>query len=131
LAEWDWRLPGGKVFDSLDDYESHRKSGDDIVEAAKKQAINEAQQEAGVEVSALELYKKSVLGATVEWDLYVFEATSWQLSVHGQELEVGEKIEADNWIRFDEAKQMILDGKMQEERIALILLQWLNQKEGI
>jgi ADP-ribose pyrophosphatase len=126
LAEWDYRLPGGKVFDSLDDFEAHRTSGADIVAAAKAQAINEAQQEAGVEIDELELYKKSVLGATVEWDLYIFEATKWQLSVHGQELEVGEKIEADNWVSFDEAKKMILDSKMQEERIALILLQWLE-----
>jgi len=128
LGEWDYRLPGGKVFDSLDDYEAFWASGDDIVEAAKTQAISEAQQEAGVEVNSLELYKKSVLGATVEWDLYVFEATDWRLSVHGQELEVGEKIEADNWVSYDEAKQMILNGQMQEERIGLILLQWLSKQ---
>lgn len=126
LGEYDYRLPGGKVFDTLDEFESFRASGEDMVEAAKRQAINEAQQEAGVEITALELYKKSVLGATVEWDLYVFEATNWQLSVQGQELEVGEKIEADNWVSFGEAKAMILDGKMQEERIALILLQWIE-----
>jgi len=128
LGEWDYRLPGGKVFDSLEEYETHRKSGNDIVEAAKKQAINEAQQEAGIEIANLELYKKSVLGATVEWDLYVFETTDWQASVHGQELEVGEKIEADKWYMYDEAKQMVLDGAMQEERIALILLQWLEKR---
>ena len=67
-----------------------------------------------------------MLGATVEWDLYVFETTDWQLSVHGQELEVGEKIEADNWVSFADAKKMILSGQMHEERIALILLQWLE-----
>ena len=128
LGEWDYRLPGGKVFDSLEEYETYRQSGDDIVEAAKKQAINEAQQEAGIEVADLELYKKSVLGATVEWDLYVFEATSWQASVHGQELEVGEKIEANNWFTYEEVNHMILDGAMQEERIALILLQWLEKQ---
>lgn len=126
LGEWDYRLPGGKVFDSLDEYEAFRSSGEDIVEAAKKQAINEAQQEAGIEIDELELYKKSTLGATVEWDLYVFEATNWQASVHGQELEVGEKIEADNWFGYNEAKAMILRGEMQEERIALVLLQWLE-----
>lgn len=128
LAEWDYRLPGGKVFDSLDDFETFRESGDDIVEAAKVQAITEAQQEAGVEISQLELYKKSVLGATVEWDLYVFETTDWQLKVEGQELEVGEKIEADTWVTYDEARSMILGGSMQEERIALVLLQWLEGK---
>ena len=128
LGEWDYRLPGGKVFDSLDDYEAHRNLGDDIVEAAKKQAINEAQQEAGVEIAELSLYKKSVLGATVEWDLYVFETTDWQASVHGQELEVGEKIEADNWVSFAKAKEMALQGAMQEERVALIILQWLEAR---
>ncbi len=128
LGEWDYRLPGGKVFDSLDEFEAFRTSGKDILEAAKAQAINEAQQEAGVEIAELNLYKKSILGATVEWDLYVFETSHWQLSIEGQELEVGEKIEADNWVTYDEAKKMILSGSMQEERIALILLQWLNER---
>lgn len=129
LGEWDYRLPGGKVFDSLDEFEAFRTSGEDIVKAAKAKAIEEAQQEAGVEIANLELYKKSVLGATVEWDLYVFETNKWQLSVEGQELEVGEKIEADNWVSYDEARQMALNGSMQEERIALILLQWLEGKQ--
>ncbi len=128
LGEWDHRLPGGKVFDSLDDYEAFRRSGESVVEAAKSQAIREAQQEAGVEIYELDLYKKSVLGATVEWDLYVFETTDWQLKVEGQELEVGEKIEADNWVTYEEARRMALGGFMQEERIALILLQWLEGK---
>lgn len=128
LGKWDYRLPGGKVFDSLDQFEAFRVSGEDITEAAKKQAIREAQEEAGVAIASLELYKKSVLGATVEWDLYVFEATDWQLHVDGQELEIGEKIEADNWVTYKEARTMALDGSMAEERIALILLQWLNEK---
>jgi ADP-ribose pyrophosphatase len=128
LAEWDYRLPGGKVFDSLDEYETHRVSGDDIEAAAKVKAIEEAKQEAGVEIAELELYKKSILGATVEWDLYVFETSDWQLSVEGQELEVGEKIEADNWVTYSEAREMALNGSMQEERIALVLLQWLESK---
>lgn len=126
LEDWDFRLPGGKVFDTLEEYDVHRQAGDDIVEAAKAQAIREAQQEAGVEIDELTLYKKSVLGATVEWDLYIFETTEWQLKVEGQELEVGEKIEADNWFTYDEARTLILSGAMQEERTALILLQWLE-----
>lgn len=128
LGEWDYRLPGGKVFDSLDEFEAFRDSRNDIIDAAKAQAINEAQQEAGIEISELSLYKKSILGATVQWDLYVFETSNWQLSTDGQELELGEKIEADNWVAYDQARQMILDGAMAEERIALILLQWLNER---
>lgn len=132
LGEWDYRLPGGKVFDTLDEFEEFRQSGEDIVEAAKRQAINEAQQEAGIEIDELELYKKSILGATVEWDLYVFEATKWQESIHGQELmedEVRDIADASMYT-YDEARQMILRGDMQEERIALIVLQWLEQQLG-
>ena len=129
LGEWDYRLPGGKVFDSLDEFEAFRLSDKDIVEAAKAKAIEEAQQEAGVEIANLSLFKKSVLGATVEWDLYVFETHDWRLSVEGQELEVGEKIEADTWVTYNEARKMALSGSMAEERIALILLQWLKTRE--
>jgi len=128
LGEWDYRLPGGKVFDSLDEFEASRASGKDIIDAAKQQGINEGQQEAGVDIAELSLYKKSVLGATVEWDLYVFETTDWQLRVDGQELEVGEKIESDNWVNYDDVYKMALSGSMKEERIALILLQWLDQR---
>lgn len=127
LNDWDWRLPGGKVFDSLEEFEAFRAGEGDIVEAARNQAANEARQEAGIETSELELYKKSVLGATVEWDLYIFEAMNWQRHQGGQALEAGEEIEADNWLTYDEIRQLILEGKMQEERIALILLQWLEK----
>lgn len=128
LNDWDYRLPGGKVFDSLDEYEAHRASGDDILNAAIAKAKGEGAEEAGVDIKEVKLFKKSTLGATVEWDLFVFEATDWQPHADGQNLEHGEQIEADNWFTFEEAEQMILDGKMQEERIALILLQWLKQQ---
>lgn len=126
LGATDYRLPGGKVFDSLDEYQAFRESGTDIIEAATAKAKAEAREEAGIEVTDLAFYKKSTLGATVEWDLYVFEVTDSQQHKDGQALEEGEQVEDVLWVPFAEAKQMILDGKMQEERIALILLQWLE-----
>ncbi len=125
----DYRLPGGKVFDSLDEYEAHRKSGDDILNAAVTKAKGEGAEEAGVDIKDLKLFKKSTLGATVEWDLYVFEVTDWQPHAEGQNLEEGEQIEADTWVTFAEAEEMIISGQMQEERIALILLQWLRAQK--
>lgn len=126
LGAADYRLPGGKVFDSLDEYRTFRESGSDIIGPATAKAKAEAREEAGIEVRELSLYKKSTLGATVEWDLYVFEVTNWQRHKDGQALEEGEQVEDVLWVSFAEAAQMILDGKMQEERIALILLQWLE-----
>lgn len=128
LGTWDYRLPGGKVFDSLEEYEAHRASGDHILNAAIAKAKGEGAEEAGIDIKEVKLFKKSTLGATVEWDLFVFEATDWRPHADGQNLEHGEQIEADNWFTFAEAEQMILEGKMQEERIALILLQWLKQQ---
>ncbi len=127
LDEWDYRLPGGKVFDSLEEFEAFRASDQDIIDAASKKAVGEAKEEAGVGISELQLFKKSTLGATVEWDLYVFEVLEWHLADTGQELEAGEQIETDNWVDYDEAEKMIIRGDMQEERIALILLQWLRR----
>jgi 8-oxo-dGTP pyrophosphatase MutT (NUDIX family) len=128
LNDWDYRLPGGKVFDSLDEYEAHRSGDNDMLQAATTKARGEGAEEAGIEVIDLTLFKKSTLGATVEWDLFVFEVTEWKQHEMGQQLETGEQIEADNWFTYKEVEQMIVSGKMQEERIALILLQWLKKR---
>lgn len=129
LQSYDFRLPGGKVFDSLAEYEQFRQSDPDIIEAAALKAKAEAQEEAGIAVEGIKFFKKSTLGATVEWDLYVFEATNWSAHEDGQSLEDGEQVEAVEWYDFVRVEHMILRGEMQEERIALILLQWIKDHE--
>ena len=129
LNAWDFRLPGGKVFDKLDEFEAHRQRGDDIVEAAERKAIAEAKEEVGIVAADMNLVTVSTLGATVEWDLYVFEAVEWQ-ETNEQELEPGEQVEAGNWFNFEEVRHMILEGKMQEHRVALVVLQWLSSQES-
>lgn len=128
LQASDYRLPGGKVFDTLEEYEAHRRRGADILAAATAKAKAEAAEEAGIDVSEVELFKKSTLGATVEWDLFVFEATAWQPHKDGQSLEEGEQVESVEWFSFTDVAAMILRGDLQEERIALILLQWLKEQ---
>jgi ADP-ribose pyrophosphatase len=131
LNDWDYRLPGGKVFDSLLEFESFRSSGKDILEPATSKAKAEGLEEAGLDIAALELFRKSTLGATVEWDLYVFEVTEWSRAESGQQLEAGEQIEADAWFTYADVETMILEGQMQEERIALVLLQWLRKAPAL
>jgi ADP-ribose pyrophosphatase YjhB (NUDIX family) len=128
LNDYDFRLPGGKVFDSLEEYDAFRETGKDIVEPAAEKAKAEAYEEAGIAVNGVELFKRSTLGATVEWDLFVFEATEWHKHEAGRALEAGEQIDEPSWFDFAEAEQMILRGELQEERIALALLQWLHQQ---
>lgn len=94
--------------------------------AAKQKAIEEVDQEAGVNISNPELYKTSVLGATVEWDLYIFTTETWSPSQNGQQLEQGESVEAAEWFGYYEVRSMIMDGQFSEDRVALILLRWLE-----
>ena len=130
LQAWDYRLPGGKVFDSLEEFSAHRTSGDDIEEAARLKAIGEGREEAGVEVQSVELFQKSTLGATVEWDLYVFEVKEWQFHKDGQDLKEDEvdDIAGYELYSYSDTKRMIMDGDMQEDRVALILLRWLESQ---
>lgn len=128
LDGFDYRLPGGKVFDTLAEFEAFRKSGKDMLQAATAKAKEEAAEEAGIDISEVALFKRSMLGATVEWDLYIFEATNWQLHKDGQSLKEDEQRGIDvQWYDYKELEKMILNGVMQEGRVALVLLQWLKQ----
>lgn len=123
LGKYDYRLPGGKVFDSLNDYNGALETKIDILEEAKKAAIKEAREEAGIEVKDLVFVHKSVCGATVVWDLFYFVVNDFHEIA--QELEDGEDISVE-FINKEEAKQMCLNGKISEERSALILFRYLN-----
>lgn len=120
---YDFRLLGGKVFDRLDEYNAFLQSGHDILGPATEKAKEEAQQEAGITVQELEHFHTSVLGATMEWDLYYFIVKEHTKSQ--QDLEHGEDIEVVRVSR-DEAKQMCLDGRISEERSALTLVRYLS-----
>lgn len=130
LDGWDFRLPGGKVFDSLEEYEAHRATAEDMLPKVLKKGVQEGREEAGLEIQSLHLFRKSTLGATVEWDLFVMEVDAWEHAPEGQALEEGEKIEAEAWLSYAEVEKLIFDGGMQEERVALILLRWIAQQKG-
>lgn len=127
LEDHDYRLPGGKVFDTLEEYSDFSKLGGDVEQKATEKAAAEAKEETGYDISNPKLIAKSVLGATVEWDLFVFAVTDFSKRISGQELEEGEEIETDLWFSYSEVKKMILDGSMNEERVALSLLRYLEQ----
>lgn len=123
---YDFRLPGGKVFDSLDEYNTFLKSGADIAEPAMKKAKEEAQQETGIIVTKISPFHVSVLGATMEWDLHYFVVEAY--TEGRQDLEQGEDIEVVKVSR-DEAKKMCLDGRIGEERSALVLLRYFEETQ--
>lgn len=123
LQSYDFRVPGGKVFDSLQEYTAFRASGADMQDAAMRGAKKEAQEEAGIIADTLDFFALSKTGASVEWDLYYFVVTAYTESA--QAPEEHEDIALAPTPR-DEVRRMCLDGRIQEDRSALMLLRYLS-----
>lgn len=124
LNAYDYRLPGGKVFDSLNEYNDALEQKANIEDSAKVAAIKEAAEEIGFHVKDLSLFHKSACGATVIWDLYYFVVNSFDQTT--QNLEEDEDITV-QLFDTEEVRAMCLDGRVSEERSALILLRFLNK----
>ncbi len=122
---YDYHLPGGKVFDSLAEYRAYLNSGQDMTEAAATAVKKEAREEVGCTVNTVSHFHTSVCGATVLWDLYYFASTDF--SEGEQHLEDGEDISYE-FLSYEDARRMCLDGSIREERSALVLLKYLDGK---
>ena len=130
LGGYDYRLPGGKVFDSLSEYLDFQANDGDIESAATEKVKQESIEESGYEISNPELITRSVNGATVGWDLFVFATKDFRRHENGQRLERGEQIETDNWFAYDEIIEMLRRGDMQEGRIAFELWRYISNITG-
>lgn len=71
LDRWDYRLPGGKVFDTTKEYADALKAGN-ISVAIENQLKKEVFEEADIRIIDFDLIDISHCGFTVEWDLYYF-----------------------------------------------------------
>jgi len=120
----DWRLPGGKVFDSFDEYEQYLGKEipwKKIIAGARK----ELQEEAHLDTNNLEIFDKSVCGSSIEWDLYYYVARDTQefhLSDHNE----GEEIEESTWFTFSEIETMCKRGDIQEGRSVAVLMKFIS-----
>jgi ADP-ribose pyrophosphatase YjhB (NUDIX family) len=120
----DLRLPGGKVYDTLDEYLLNIE--DDMLLKAKEGAIREIKQETGIIVNDLELLRISKCGATVIWDLYYF-VSKGEIVQKEQELGDDEKIKT-VWMPYKDVIQACIDGKVNEDRTLGILLKYVLTK---
>lgn len=115
----DYRLPGGKVYDTLEQYNNNRSG--DMSQAAVEGAKREAREECGLDISNPKLITIAKAGATVEWDLYYFLVREYAEIETGQSLELGEDIEI-TWLTPAEIRQAIKAGQIQEWRSVGVLL---------
>ena len=126
---FDYRLPGGKVFDTLNEYKKALETKVDLLQCAIGAAKKELKEETGISAKSIKLLKISKAGATVDWDLYYFIANEFEEKSEEQNLELGEEITAE-WKTSDEIKQLCKEGKINEDRTVGILLNlFLNKSK--
>ena len=122
---FDFRLPGGKIFDSLKDFE---KNLSDMQVHAKLAAKRELLEETKIDLPAnnFVLFQISKGGATVAWDLYYFAVENTQDDIKADAIctEEGEEISID-WYPLPTVAQYCIDGKISEDRTVSVLLKYL------
>lgn len=125
INDFDYRLPWWKVFDTLQQYNSHIKTNIDMIKAAKKWAILEAKEECWIKINTLDLFQISKCWATIQRDLYYFVSNNFKI-LSWQNLELWENISL-NWTPIQEVKKICLSDNFSEERSSMVLLKYLTK----
>lgn len=129
LNGWDYRLPGGKVFDNLEEYKDSLNRND-VLENVEKTVPKEVLEEVGLNVKSQKLLKISKDGAGVIWDLYYYEITDYEINPDGPQLEENEFVDGFVWKSYDEVINLCINHEINEDRTIAVLLSYiLAQKE--
>ena len=123
LECFDYRLPGGKVFDTLEEYRKSREE-DTVMEHANASVCKEVKEEVGIDVKNPEILWVSKAGASIHWDLYYYLITDFEIT-SSPTLEENEVIDGYVWKSFEEVKQMCLEHRIHEERTVGVLLSYI------
>ena len=122
LNTFDYRLPGGKVFDTLDEYNTNK---DDIENYALIAVKRECEEETGLIPQDISLFHVSKVWATIERDLYYYVIRKFTAHEKWQQLETGENISVERKTR-DEVMEIIKQWWMQEDRSVGVLMRFLS-----
>lgn len=129
LDKWDYRLPGGKVFDTLDLYKE-AIARNDVQKYVDESVAKEVLEEVGLIVKSQKLLKISHDGAGVIWDLFYYEIKDYEESLDGAHLEENEFVEGYVWKSFDEIIKMCIEQKINEERTVGVLLSYILEHKN-
>ena len=125
IGKYDYRLPGGKVFDSLEEYKRHLN--EDLLPYAEAAVINECKQEVGFKIKNPKLIHISNGGGSIVWDLYFFEIKDFEKCKTN--LEEGELVSGIEWRSIDEIKKLAIANQMSEDRSLGVLFRYFSAKE--
>lgn len=133
---WDYRLPGGKLYDTAAEYQKFlalRPTKEQMVEKAEVAAKKELQEETGLKLDheRFSMEHISVCGSIIKWDLYYFVArlaTKPALTTQ-TETDEGEKT-LNLWLTYEEVEKLCFSGDVSEDRTVAFLLKYLNKAKA-
>jgi len=117
---WDYRLPGGKVYDDLATWKRAAEQGA-IPAGVLEGARRELQEECGLEFLSGDEVFVSRAGATVFWDLHYVRCMEHSGAIPSRAGVDGEEIYP-TWIRLDEMLSFCMAGLIKEDRTVAVLL---------
>jgi len=129
LNDWDYRLPGGKVFDTINEFIDRQNNPDfDLEHACLLAAKKELKEETGLDIdlSCFSKKHKSTLGSTVIWDLHYYLVNCQGLTFNPCEIQTdeGEQIKC-AWLTKEEIVTLFFENKIQEDRSIPFVLKTL------
>ena len=122
LQGWDYRLAGGKVFESQEHHLAFLQTSAPIAERLAYTVSAEAKEELGIVVKASHFMRKSSAGATVDWDLYFFMIDGFEELESGPQPE-GTELLTSEWHDADSVVHLIQSHQFSEDRSIGVLLQ--------
>lgn len=132
LGEWDYRLPGGKVFDLFTDYETAIRNNE-VQKMIEKQLDEELMEEADIKRKKSNFMEISRCGFTIEWDLYYFLINDFEIlpSFYDTKIQKSEYEFIEHcWIEYSKVLSMCLNGELAETRSAFVLIKYLVKEMG-
>lgn len=124
--DFDYRLPGGKVFDTFVEYEKNlgEECKEEILDFAMRAAKKECEEETGLIPQNIRHYQMTRAGATVVWDLFYFLVDDFLIAKKPRSQE-GELIFPE-WKTFSQVRELCMNNKIQEDRTVGVLLKFLS-----
>jgi len=124
LHGYDYRLPGGKVFDTLAPI--YRTFTYPSIPTCSRTCSSKTRVPRRNRLSRKEAHplETTHAGATIEWDLVYFLVTKTEQAT--QALEHGERI-SPHWKTFTQVRTLCLSGKIHEDRSVGVILKFLDQ----
>lgn len=127
LKNWDYRIPGGKVFDSLEEYQKCDELKN-LTTHIEKALVREVFEEVNINVYSYQLFACSNNGFTVEWDLYYYIVDEFEL-IEFDNSKIKRRNEYEYtqscWVDYTTVLQYCMENKISEDRSVGVIMKFL------